>query len=213
MRDLSAYFRHEITVDSDGRSPEDVFYDWRALANNRMPFCSRLLKAERLQKYYRHQDILIFGIGPKEPERAQRLVSAYQRVAAETGRWPRLLFPLIDHQVSDADLNAFLRQAKIEEPYLYKLGFSHNSCSGGCVRAGKKQWKLLLETLPEVYAAREKVEEEVRAYLGKDVHILKDETLREFRERVERGDLSKHYDNDDPSENPGECVGGCLTTA
>ncbi|KKW45651.1 MAG: hypothetical protein UY96_C0017G0052 [Parcubacteria group bacterium GW2011_GWB1_56_8] len=211
LEDLAKHFDHPITIDSDGRSPESLFYDESALANNRMPFCSRILKAKRLQKFYKDGDTLVFGIGADEPHRAIRLATVYQEVAERTGKQLKLRFPLISENVTKEKINAFLRDAGIEEPLLYRLGFLHNNCSGGCVRAGKKHWKLLYEKLPEVYAERERVEEEVRDHLQKDVSFFKDETLREFRGRVERGELSAHYDTEDDKET--ECIGVCSTIA
>jgi len=58
LYDLSNHLNHPIVWDSDGRSPEQLFYDNNALANNRMPFCSRILKAQRLQRYYKDGDTL-----------------------------------------------------------------------------------------------------------------------------------------------------------
>jgi len=211
LNDLSQYFKHPVTYDSDGRSPEDLFYTHRALANNRMPFCSRVLKAERLQKFYKDGDTLIFGIDADEVHRAKRLVSVYQGVAAKTGKWSKLLFPLISANVTKQEVNTFLRTIGIEEPVLYSLGFSHNNCSGGCVRAGKKHWKMLYEKLPEVYAERERVEREVRAWLGKDVSFFKDETLEDFRGRIERNELSAYYDTEEDKET--ECIGICSSVA
>ena len=188
-----------------------MFYDNNALANNRMPFCSRILKAERLQKFYKDGDTLVFGIGAGEPYRANRLVGVYQTVAVKTGRWPKLSFPLISENVTKKQIDAFLVAAGIQEPLLYRLGFLHNNCSGGCVRAGKKHWKLLYEKLPGVYAERERVEREMREYLGKDISFFKDETLKAFRRRIELGDLSAHYDTDDDKET--ECIGVCSSIA
>jgi 3'-phosphoadenosine 5'-phosphosulfate sulfotransferase (PAPS reductase)/FAD synthetase len=205
LNDLSVYFNHPITFDSDGRSPEQLFYSHRTLANNRMPFCSEILKARRLQKFYKDGDTIIFGIGEDEPHRAHRIVGVYQAVASKRNEYPKLVFPLIIEKVTSRDIDSFLVDTRIEEPLLYKLGFSHNNCSGGCVRAGKKHWKLLYEKLPEVYAERERVEREVREYLGKDIHFFKDETLESFRGRIDRGELSSHYD-DEPMK---ECVGIC----
>lgn len=214
LTDLEVYFDHKITYDSDGRSVEQLFHDNHALANNRMPFCSRILKAKRLQEYYQEGDVIVFGIGSDEMHRAKRLVSVYQGVAAKRGVYPKLSFPLIKESVSKRQIDSFLVDAAIEEPAIYKLGFLHNNCSGGCVRAGKKQWKLLYEKLPEVYAERERVEREMRASLGKDIHFLKNETLEGFRGRIERNELSSYYD-DSSCEDTGseECIGICETLA
>ncbi len=113
LGDLSKYFNHPITIDSDGISPEELFYDNHALANNRMPFCSRILKAERLQKFYKDGDTLVFGIGADELHRAKRLVGVYQTVAVKTGRYPKLIFPLIRENITKQQIDDFLKAANI----------------------------------------------------------------------------------------------------
>ena len=210
LGDIEKYFNHPITADSDGRSPEDVFYDNHALANNRMPFCSRELKAERLQNFFEDGDVLVFGIGVEEAHRAHRIVGVYQGIATKTDKWPTLVFPLISENMSRDEIDTFLINTGIRSPELYNLGFTHNNCSGGCVRAGKKQWKLLYEKLPDVYMDRERVEREMREWLGKDVSFFKDETLEHFRGRVERKELSAHYDT---GEDVSECIGICTSQA
>lgn len=207
LSDLERYLNHKILWDSDGRSPEALFYDNRALANNRMPFCSRVLKAERLHKFYQGGDTLVFGIGQDELHRARRVADVYRGVAERTNKWPIVRFPLIAEEITKEQVDSWLRSTGIEEPTLYKLGFLHNNCSGGCVRAGKKHWKLLYEKLPEVYLDRERVENDIRAFLGKDISFFKDETLGEFRKRIEDGKLSSYYDTDDTKEE--ECIGIC----
>ena len=211
LDELAVHFDKEITFDSDGRSPESLFYDNRAIANNRMPFCSRILKTERLQKFYKDGDTLVFGIGADEPQRAIRLVGVYQTIAAKTNKWPQLRFPLMSEDMTSEKGDAWLASTGIEEPLLYRLGFKHNNCSGGCVRAGKKHWKMLYEKLPEVYADRERVEKEMQRFLGKKVTIFKDESLEEFRGRIERGELSAYYDDTDDKET--ECIGICSSIA
>ena len=82
----------------------------------------------------------------------------------------------------------------IKAPRLYKLGFAHNNCGGGCVKAGQGHFGHLLKVLPDVYADWERNEEALREDLG-DVAILRDRTggttgpltLRVLRERIEEG--------------------------
>ena len=215
LDDLSKYFDHPITIDSDGRTPEQLFYDNHALANNRMPFCSRVLKAERLHAFYNHGDTIIFGIGPDEPHRVNRVVGVYGAIASKTKKWPELKFPLLSENVTREQLDEFLVEAGIREPHLYTLGFTHNNCSGGCVRSGKGQWKLLYEKLPEVYAERERVEVEFEKHYGKKATFLKDVSLKELREKIE---LDKQFTDkqtslfdDDEEDMPTECVGVCFS--
>jgi len=112
--------------------------------------------------------------------------------------------------MTSVKVDAWLKSTGIQEPLLYRLGFKHNNCSGGCVRAGKKHWKLLYEKLPAVYLDRERVEREMREYLGKDISFFKDETLEAFRGRIERGELSSYYDTDNQET---ECIGICSNIA
>lgn len=218
LNDLSLYFDHPITQDSDGRSPEELFYDHNMLANSRVPFCSVDLKAKMLQKFIRDGDILIFGIGIEEAHRAVRLNQVYGTIAEKKKINITLRFPLIEEQITKHEVHNFIAETGIEIPYLYRIGFSHNNCSGGCVRAGKKQWAHLLEVLPEVYAERERVEEEFREEYQKDVHILKDETLKQFRERMQEKKrlspktifelIQEEYPNEEAAT---ECIGICDT--
>lgn len=205
--DIAKLIGIPITEDSDGRSVEDVFWDNNALANNRMPFCSRILKAERLQKFCENGDTLFFGIGIEEQHRALRIEQVYSEVQRKRKISIKVRFPLIETGTSKQDVDEWLLSVGVKPPFLYSLGFTHNNCSGGCVRAGKKQWVRLLKTLPDVYAKREALEVEMSEYLGKKVSYLKDESLQELRERYERGDLSTYYD--DLEYTSGECIGIC----
>lgn len=189
LTDLEKYFDHKIIRDNDGRNPEQLFYDNHALANNRMPFCSRILKAERLQKFYQDGDTIIFGISGNEIKRARRIKGMYQNIAIKTRKMCKIVFPLITEKITEKQINDFLSFTK--EPLLYRLGFTHNNCSGGCVRAGKKQWRLLYEKLPEIYLDRERVEREVGEYFKRNIHFLKDETLEHLRKQIEKDQLGK----------------------
>ena len=95
----------------------------------------------------------------------------------------------------------------LKTPRLYNLGFSHNNCGGGCVRAGQAQFKKLLEVMPERFAMWEEKEQEIIKHIGKDVSILMDMKdgvrrslpLIELRRRVE--DQPQLIDETD--------IGGC----
>lgn len=138
-----------------------------------------------------------------------RILSVYEEVSRKKNKCVNIQFPLISLNADSKTIDNWLTQTGIKQPLLYDLGFTHNNCSGGCVRAGKKQWKTLYEKLPEVYLERERVEREVREFLGKDVHFFKDETLENFRKRIENKELSSYYDTEE--ENNTECIGICST--
>ncbi len=205
LEDLEKHFDHLVLHDDDGRSVEELAYDHNALPNNRMPFCSRVLKAERLQHYYLDGDVIVFGIGNHERHRAERLVTVYSRVAQKSGKHCTLVFPLIENPVTTECIDDWLRDAGIEIPLLYRLGFAHNNCSGGCVRATETQWVRLLYALSEVYADRERAENELRRHTGKDISILGTKTLKVLRKQLQNQPTFDFTLADAPVE----CVGIC----
>jgi 3'-phosphoadenosine 5'-phosphosulfate sulfotransferase (PAPS reductase)/FAD synthetase len=207
LDDLAKAFNHPITRDDDGRSVDDLCFDMRALPNNRMPFCSRVLKAERLKHFFQNGDTIVFGIGPDEAHRAQRIAESYYEFGKRKGKWAKLLFPLIAERVSKEEILSFYGRMGIDIPLLYKLGFKHNNCSGGCVRSGKKQWLHLLRVLPDIYRMREETENLVSSHLGKPVTFLKDMSLKALREKATaQMDLQWSLDDD---ETVSECIGVC----
>jgi hypothetical protein len=194
LLDLSKYLGIDITEDSDGRSPEELFKDEHSLANNRMPFCSRILKAERLQKFADPGDQIYFGIGSHEIHRAARIRSIY------TGRGINTYFPLVERGIDAQGAREIMDRTGIARPAMYGLGFEHNNCSGGCVRQGARQWRHLLRIIPEVYAERERVESIHSPYtFCKDISLKR---LREIEEANQDFDLG-------PEEWQGECIGMC----
>lgn len=183
---LSKYLNHPITDDSDGRNPEQVFYDKRYLANDRAPICSKVLKGFRLQDYFEDGDIIIFGINADEYKRVERIRKLYEEIGRKKKKKCTVMFPAYETQTSAEEVDEWYKSTGIEEHQMYKDGFLHSNCYGGCVRQGKKQWKQLYDTYPEVYLDRERVERDIRKFLAKDVHYLKDETLESLRIRYEQ---------------------------
>jgi 3'-phosphoadenosine 5'-phosphosulfate sulfotransferase (PAPS reductase)/FAD synthetase len=202
LDDIKNFLDKDIVFDTDGRTPEQVFFDEHFLGCSRVGVCSRVLKAERLQRYYKDGDNLIFGIGIEERHRRQRLIEIYQLTAVKTGKYGHLEFPLIEQRVSQQKIDEWFANTGILMPELYRLGFEHNNCGGGCVKQGRKQWRKLLKTMPEVYAAREDLENRFREQFGKGSY-LKDITLKELRETDESLDALS------PELFPSECIGIC----
>ena len=206
LRNIEGCFDIDIMRDTDGRTPEQVFYDVKMLGNNRAPICSRALKAERLQSFIHQGDTIYFGIDPGEIHRAARITPIYERFGCSCR------FPLIEEMVTRDQMFETIKDYGIEIPQMYKDGFTHNNCSGGCVRAGMKQWVSLFYTYPEVFAERERVEIEFTKWnnerTGKsgDYHFMKEMSLSELRRILES---QQEFDFEDNTEWEGECIGIC----
>lgn len=207
-KDIEKLFNIKITEDSDGRNPEQLFMDIHFLGNNKVPCCSVELKAKRLQKFASPGDNLYFGIGIEEIHRAARIRSIYTPKGINT------YFPLIENKINKETIFTFFKENKIEIPYLYKIGFSHNNCSGGCVRAGKKSWINLYRMDKKTYLERENLEIKFNKKFGGNNTFLGDITLKELRERIEYENRNSllWFENNKwnlQDDEPIECIGMC----
>lgn len=209
LRDAVDQLGAELVTVTDGRTPWQVFHDVRFLGNTRIAACSHKLKQEPCRKWLEANcdpitTTIHVGIDWTEQHRLPAIRRGYEPWQVEA--------PLCDppHKLKQ-DLIADARAVGLDPPRLYRLGFAHNNCGGGCVRGGQAQWAHLLRTFPERYATWEREEESLRAELG-DIAILRDRTggevrpltLREFRESVEAGNA----DQDELDFDWGGC--GCL---
>lgn len=206
LNDISSFFNLPIFNDSDGRNPEELFFDNRFLGNSRGALCSKILKAERLQKFIQDGDVITFGINKEEGHRAERIIQVYQNIMTKKKIEICLRFPLIEKDINSETVKQFFIDNKIEIPELYRKGFLHNNCSGGCVRQGKSQWRKLLIEYPEVYKSRELTEIKVGEFLKRRVTFLKDVSLKELRELIEKDTTIDLFDDSDIVT---DCIGIC----
>lgn len=180
-----------ITRVADGRDPWQVFEDKRWLGNTRIAQCSHALKQEPCRAWLaEHTDpadtALYVGIDWTETHRLPAIVQGW---APWTVSAPLTLPPYRDK----GQLLNEAQAAGLPLPRLYRLGFAHNNCGGGCVKGGQTQWARLLRIFPDRYARAEAAEVKMRALLGKDVSILRDRTggttkpltLAALRKRIE----------------------------
>lgn len=175
----------------DGRDIWEVFKDKKFLGNSRLAPCSHELKQKPAKKWIHENTdpentIIAVGIDWTETHRMEAVARGYApwRVAA-----PLTVEPFLSKQemIDEAE------RLGLPAPRLYKFGFKHNNCGGGCVRAGQSQFKLLLDSMPERFAEWEKQEEKMQDFLGTEVTILKRQSkgrtvsfsLRELREIAE----------------------------
>lgn len=158
---------------ADGRTPWEVFAERKFLGNSRLAHCTFLLKQDVAAAWLEancdpSSTVCYVGIDWMEEHRFTRL----RAIRAEEGweyeaplcRTPTLL--------KDGAFK-LLATTGIAAPRLYALGFAHNNCGGGCVKAGIGHFSHLYRTLPDVYAEWEQGETTMRAQLG-DVAILTD---------------------------------------
>ena len=148
----------ELVWLKDGRTPWQVFDDVKVLGNSRMDPCSRVLKRELAQKWLDENcdprdTALAFGIDWTEGHRFDDGEGHGVRPRYHRLGWPLVEAPMMDAPfLGRADIAAWLAREGIERARLYKEGFTHNNCGGGCVKAGKGHWAHVLRRRPEVFA-------------------------------------------------------------
>lgn len=193
-----------LTNYSDGRDIWQVFKDVRFLGNSRLDPCSRVLKREMSRKYikdYSPDEVIIYlGYDWTEIHRFEKAKKAWEPYIISC---PLTEKPYLDKEQMKIDIE---EKDGIRLPRLYKMGFAHNNCGGGCVKAGVGHFAKLLDEFPERYKIWEDNEQEIRNFLKKDVSILrrtrngerKNITLKELR--IERESLTNEEMCD---------IGGC----
>lgn len=204
ISDAEKRLNHPVIRIAEGRDPWEVFFDERFMGNSRVDPCSKILKRKLLDKWRAancaEDCTLIIGYDATEDFRFQPLKARMAPVKVRA--------PLLEQGIWKEQVYAKVEADGLVLPRLYKMGFSHNNCGGFCVKAGQASFAMLLENLPERYAAHEAKEEAFRKFIGKDVSIMTDRrggvkkplTMRAFRERHQRQPMLTDLSD----------VGGCM---
>lgn len=136
LKESAAWIGLPITERSDGRSVEELELDEGALANNRMAFCSRILKAEQFEKYLAESraagftDIVkVMGFTKGEWKRIQR----HTMTAKLHGFTVR--FPLAEEGISKQECYDAWVKRGVRPPRMYEWS-DHANCIN-CRRGGK----------------------------------------------------------------------------
>lgn len=143
---------------ADGRTPWDVFRDKRYMGNTRTAHCSQELKSKPFEKWLEMnmagEDFTVYlGIDWSEEHRLHN----HRKHVSHPVEAPLCSEPY----VTKKDMLTELALASIELPKLYKMGFSHNNCGGGCVKAGQGQWAMLYKAMPDRYLEFESEQEKL----------------------------------------------------
>lgn len=178
---------------NEGRDIWQVFKDERFLGNSRLASCSKFLKQKPARKWLEEncnpgETIVYVGIDWTETHRLPAIEKNYLPFAAEA---PLTKPPYLEKK----QMIDWAKQEGLKTPRLYDLGFSHNNCGGGCVRAGQAQFKRLLEIMPERFAEWENKEIEMQEFLQKPVTILR-ETVNGERKALPLIELRKRIENE-----------------
>lgn len=134
--------------------------------------CTRLLKKKVRLDFEKPTDQHVFGYCAEEQDRWNDFIDANNINATS---------PLMERGLEHSDCLSMVRDAGIELPVMYGLGYQHNNCIGCCKATGQGYWNKIREDFPEVF---ERMAAESRR-LG--VRIIRIKEKRSFLDELQPG--------------------------
>jgi hypothetical protein len=154
LRECEEWFGQKIVVlrnEKYAGSIYEVFKGGYLVGPGGAP-CSLRLKKRVREEFERPGDRQVFGYTAEEQDRVDRFIDANASVD--------LWVPLIEQHLSKADCLAILRNANIELPVMYKLGYKNNNCVG-CVKGQAGYWNKIRVDFPHVFERMAQVEDKL----------------------------------------------------
>lgn len=175
-----------------GLNPIQLMFEKKLVFNSMIGDCSKILKMKvaadflkrgkkppiekwRNRQYLKREDFitgatLYFGIGFDEAHREKAIRKNWAPFQVE--------MPLIENNIW---VDEVLKKWNIRQPKLYDYGFAHNNCNGRCVKAGQGHYKLLKESMPDVFKRIMEQEHHLRICVSAYRYIMDDNVPEEER--------------------------------
>ncbi len=145
-----------------GANVDTVIEKTRYMSGVKGARCTKELKKGVRLDWQRDNDVHVFGMTSEEEHRIDNLIDTEPEL--------EIYAPLIDLGISKKDCFAVMRDAGLELPKMYLLGYHNNNCIG-CVKAGGAgYWNKIRQDFPEVYERRSRQEELLNVSLVKMSH-------------------------------------------
>ncbi|MFH1230047.1 MAG: phosphoadenosine phosphosulfate reductase, partial [Planctomycetota bacterium] len=126
--------------------------------------CTRLLK-KRVRKEWEDKNgnnyTYVWGFDSTEKKRADRLIESM----------PNSVFPLIENKISKKEAHHILKEAGINRPAMYEMGYPNNNCIG-CLKGGMGYWNKIRVDFPDVFKNRCELERVVGGRVFKEFNLI-----------------------------------------
>lgn len=168
LADCEKWFGQEIIILGNDKYKRSIYETFKTSAMNikgSAP-CTQKLKKQVRIKFEQPTDRQVFGYTAEEQNRLDRFIDANNDVDIWT--------PLIDKGLGKEDCLAMLKNANIELPEMYRLGYHNNNCIG-CVKGGMGYWNKIKVDFPKHFERMANLER------FKSQTVLKDRYLDELR--------------------------------
>jgi len=164
LKDVEAWLNHPIEFALNPKYPEasveQVWKDRRYMAGVAGAPCTMILKKEARQHWEasNKHDWLVLGFTVEEKRRSDRF-KMFER--------DNLLDVLIDNGITKEDCFNIIKEAGLELPAIYSLGYPNANCIG-CVKSSSPwYWNLVKSTYPDVFEQRATLSRQIKAKLVK----------------------------------------------
>lgn len=176
LRDCERWFGRKIKILKSNRYEDiyDVFEKTGRLVGPGGARCTTELKKNVRRRYEVPEDRHIFGFTVEEKERINRFHRENPELDAE--------FILFDNGITKRDCLLALKNAHIEIPMMYKLGYKNNNCIG-CVKGSAGYWNKIRVDFPEMFDKMSKIERKLGVAINKK--YVKGERIKVFLDELE----------------------------
>jgi len=164
LADCEKWFGQEILILGNDKYDRSIYkvFEKNYIKTSKGAPCTRTLKKSVRQKFAQVGDRQVFGYTAEEQARLDRFIDANNDVDIWT--------PLIDKSLGKEDCLAMLKNAGIELPMMYKLGYNNNNCIG-CVKGGMGYWNKIKIDFPEHFDRMAKLERFKQQKIFKDRYL------------------------------------------
>lgn len=168
LTDCEQWFGRKILILGNDKYERSIYkvFEKQFIKTPKGSPCTRTLKKSVRQKFEQVTDRQVFGYTAEEQARLDRFIDANNDVDIWT--------PLIDKGLGKEDCLAMLKNAGIELPMMYKLGYHNNNCIG-CVKGGMGYLNKIKIDFPQQFDKMAKLER------FKNQKVFKDRFLDELK--------------------------------
>jgi PP-loop superfamily ATP-utilizing enzyme len=159
MRDVERWIGKPIKILKSSKYTDifDVFEKTKYLVGPRGARCTVELKKRVRMEYQRPDDIHVFGFTADEFKRIERF---------RQQNFEKSKFPLQEVGVTKKWCHEIIKNAGIEQPAMYRLGYKNNNCIG-CVKGQSGYWNKIRVDFPEAFERMAKMERKLGVAINK----------------------------------------------
>lgn len=159
MMDVEAWIDRPIKILRSKRYKDiyDVFRKTRFLNGPSGARCTTELKRNVRKMYQTVDDTHVFGFTSDESKRYSDFLLRNPEL--------KVLNPLGDAGITKRGCYKIIKDAGIDLPMMYKLGYKNNNCIG-CVKGGKGYWNKIRVDFPDTFAKMAALERELNFSLN-----------------------------------------------